>query len=62
MENWRRHLERSYSPEESVAFLDAWSEEDTYFPLVDEIARLSQVGFRPEVVWRRDLFAVLLCM
>lgn len=61
MENWRRHLERIYPSEESVAFLDAWSEEDTYFPLADEIAWLSQVGFRPEVVWRRDLFAVLLC-
>jgi SAM-dependent methyltransferase len=61
MENWRRHLERSYPHEEAVAFLDAWSEEDTYFPMADEIGWLSQVGFRPEVVWRRDLFAILLC-
>jgi tRNA (cmo5U34)-methyltransferase len=61
MEEWRRHLERSYPPEESVAFLDAWAGEDTYFPLGDEVAWLGQAGFKPEVVWRRDLFGVLLC-
>ena len=61
MEAWRLHLEKSYSRHEAEAYLDAWAEEDRYFPLVEEMSWLREAGFRPEVIWRRSLFAVLLC-
>jgi tRNA (cmo5U34)-methyltransferase len=59
---WQRHLEQHYTPEEAVQYLQAWSEEDTYFPLAEEIKWLARAGFEPDVVWRKDLFAVLLCI
>lgn len=59
--SWRRHLEASYPAEEARRYLDTWAEEDTYFPLADELAWLDEAGFRPEVIWRRELFAVLQC-
>lgn len=58
---WRRFLESSYSPQEADALLAAWSEEDTYFKLSDELAWLTHAGFAPEVIWRKDMFAVILC-
>jgi SAM-dependent methyltransferase len=61
MEGWKRHLEQSYAPDEAEAYLKAWAEEDRYFPLVEEMRWLRGAGFRPEVIWRRCLFAVLLC-
>jgi tRNA (cmo5U34)-methyltransferase len=61
MAAWRAHLERHYPPAEATGYLEAWSGEDTYFRLVDELVWLRRAGFRPDVVWRRDLFAVLLC-
>jgi ubiquinone/menaquinone biosynthesis C-methylase UbiE len=60
MEIWKAHLQESYSSEEAAGHLDAWSEEDTYFSLPDELAWMEAAGLRPEVVWRRDPFAVLL--
>lgn len=61
MARWRRHLERSYPPEEAAGYLGAWAEEDTYFRLDQELSWLAEAAFRPDLVWRRDLFAVLLC-
>ena len=58
---WRRHLERFYSPDEVRGFFDAWAEEDTHFPLADELGWLKEAGFRTDVAWRKDLFAVLVC-
>lgn len=58
---WRRHLERHYTPDEAGGYFEAWSREDTYFTLAEEMDWLGEAGFRPEVVWRQDLFAVLLC-
>ncbi|MFH1764318.1 MAG: class I SAM-dependent methyltransferase [Gemmatimonadota bacterium] len=58
---WRRHLEQHYSPDEASRYLAAWAEEDTHFPLAEELEWLRKAGFRPEVVWRRDLFGVLVC-
>jgi hypothetical protein len=60
-EAWRRHLETHYSPEETTAFFQAWAEEDTHFPLADEVDWLEEAGFCTDVVWRKDLFAVLIC-
>lgn len=56
---WLAHLEQRYTPEESSAYLDAWAGEDTYFPLRDELAWLSEAGFVTEVLWRSDGFAVV---
>jgi tRNA (cmo5U34)-methyltransferase len=58
---WGSHLERFYSPEETRAYFAAWAEEDTHFSLPAELDWLEGAGFRPTVVWRKDLFAVLLC-
>ena len=62
MEAWRGHLQKRYSPEEAVHYLEAWSREDTYFRLSDELEWLRKVGFQPDVIWRKDLWAVLLCV
>jgi ubiquinone/menaquinone biosynthesis C-methylase UbiE len=56
---WLGHLQQSYSPSESEQFLQAWSGEDVYFPLEDELTWIQDAGFRPEVVWRKDGFAVM---
>jgi tRNA (cmo5U34)-methyltransferase len=61
MRKWHRHLEQFYSAAESTQFLQAWGEEDTFFRLNDEMQWLEKAGFRTDVLWRRDLFAVLLC-
>ncbi len=59
MASWQRFLEQRYSPDEARAFLEAWAAEDTYFPLADELQWLGEAGFEPDVVWGRDLFAVI---
>lgn len=58
-EAWLTHLERAYSRTEAEAHLSSWAEEDVYFPLGSEIAWLREAGFQPEVLWRKDGFAVL---
>lgn len=57
--HWLAHLGRHYTAEESRAYLDAWADEDTYYPLLDELSWLREAGFSPEVLWRSDGFAVL---
>ena len=59
MTSWQRFLEKTYSAAEARAFLEAWAEEDTYFALAQELEWLAEAGFQPDVVWRRDLFAVV---
>lgn len=56
---WLEHLERTYPRADAEAYLAAWAEEDTYFPLEDELAWLRGAGLHPEIVWREDGFAVL---
>ena len=36
-----------------------WAEEDTYFPVEEELAALETAGFRSECVWREDPMAVM---
>jgi SAM-dependent methyltransferase len=60
--SWQRFLEQHYAAEESRAFLDAWADEDTYFPLMEELGWLEDAGFEPDVVWRRDLFCVIVAI
>lgn len=59
-EAWRRHLGRSYGRKRALGFFRAWSREDVYFRLEDELAMLRSVGFSVDVLWRRPAFAVVL--
>jgi tRNA (cmo5U34)-methyltransferase len=59
MRAWRRHVGRTYPPPRTTALFQSWSREDVYVPLATEMALLTQAGFRVEVTWRRDAFAVL---
>ncbi len=56
---WRAHLEQAYGRRQADAFLRAWSREDVYFRLEDELSMLCSVGFTVDVVWRRGAFAVI---
>jgi tRNA (cmo5U34)-methyltransferase len=56
---WHAHLERSYSARDATGFLRAWANEDVYVPLDIELELMRSNGLRPEVLWRRDSFAVL---
>jgi tRNA (cmo5U34)-methyltransferase len=56
---WIAHLRRRYSAARAEGFLRAWAKEDVYFPLRDELTMLEGAGFRAEVTWRRDSFAVV---
>lgn len=56
---WLAYLERTYARSEAEGYLDAWSGEDTYFPLELELGWLREAGFAAEVVWRRAGFAVV---
>jgi tRNA (cmo5U34)-methyltransferase len=56
---WRQHLERSYSPRQARAFLRAWAREDFYTTIEQEVALMVAAGFRCDVVWRHDSFAVI---
>jgi tRNA (cmo5U34)-methyltransferase len=56
---WLDHLERSYSRTDGEGYLASWAGEDVYVPLADEQAWMRDAGLRPEVLWRRDGFAVI---
>lgn len=58
-ESWLKHMEKSYSREESEGHLASWADEDVYFSLESELGWLREAGFRPEVFWRVEGFAVL---
>jgi tRNA (cmo5U34)-methyltransferase len=56
---WLEHLRAAYTPQAARGLLRAWSHEDVYVPLDDELALLRDAGFRPEILWRRGAFAVI---
>jgi tRNA (cmo5U34)-methyltransferase len=56
---WLEHLMRSYPRAEAEGWLRAWSHEDVYFPLEDEVAWLAEAGFATDIVFRADGFAVI---
>jgi ubiquinone/menaquinone biosynthesis C-methylase UbiE len=60
MKIWEKHLRQFYSLRQTQDFFAAWAEEDTYFPLVQELAMLKAVGFEVEMTWRRAPFAVVM--
>jgi len=57
--DWLVHLRRAYSPAAARGLLRAWSHEDVYVPLDDEMRLLRDARFRVDVLWRRSAFAVL---
>ena len=59
MEKWGQHMGQFYTKRQIKAFETAWAGEDKYFPLRQEIAMLTEVGFEVEVTWRRPPLAVL---
>jgi len=59
MKIWDKHMSQFYSLRQIKEFSAAWANEDRYFPLRQEIAMLSAVGFEVEVTWRRAPLAVL---
>ena len=56
---WTAHLLKSYSQSEARKLLRAWSHEDYYRSLATEAGLMQRAGFRVEVLWRREGFAVL---
>jgi SAM-dependent methyltransferase len=58
-EAWLAHLERSFSRAEAEGYLSAWADEDTYFPLREEIVWLREADLAPEVRWHEPGFAVV---
>ena len=58
-EAWLQHLQRRYTRAKAENFLRTWAKEDVYFTLDHEIELLRNAGFRVEVAWRKDSFAVL---
>jgi len=56
---WLEHLRGAYTAPKAVALLEAWAKEDRYFPLEVEMALMRAAGFRVDIVWRRDSFAVI---
>lgn len=56
---WRSHLEKWYSKKQAASLLKAWSREDVYVPLADEVSLMKDGGFAVEVLWRKGAFAVL---
>jgi len=59
MKTWDKHMLQFYTLRQVKAFSAAWAGEDKYFPLRQEIAMLSAVGFEIEVTWRRAPQAVV---
>jgi SAM-dependent methyltransferase len=58
-DEWRSHLERTYSAREASGYFRAWANEDVYVPIDREVELMTRAGFRAEVLWRRGAFAVL---
>ena len=58
-DRWRAFMRRRYTARQTAAYLNAWSHEDVYVPLPEELKLLSDAGFRPDVTWRDGDFAVI---
>lgn len=61
-EQWKAHLLSSYTPIQAAALLAAWAHEDTYVPLETELELLRRSRLKPEVLWRKGAFAVILAL
>ena len=51
---WADHMVRQgIAREQAFQHFEDWSDEDTYFPLEDELAAVASAGFDAECVWRK---------
>ena len=60
MDTWRAHLQTTYSAREAAGYLRAWAAEDRYQRLDVELDLVARAGLTPDVVWRREAFAVII--
>jgi trans-aconitate methyltransferase len=61
-EQWKAHLLSSYTRKQAAALLASWAREDTYVPLEAELELLRRSGLKPELLWRKGAFAVILAL
>ncbi|MDE0006505.1 MAG: class I SAM-dependent methyltransferase [Rhodospirillaceae bacterium] len=51
---WADHMaECGIGEQQAWQHFDEWAEEDTYFPMEDELAAMREAGFRADCIWRR---------
>lgn len=57
---WFAHLGKTFGGRTGGRRVyESWAEEDTYFPLAEEVRMLERAGFATDVPWRRSPFAVI---
>jgi len=57
---WAAHLvSHGISEKRAFEHFEEWSQEDTYFPLEEELAAVASAGFTAECVWREVGIAVV---
>jgi tRNA (cmo5U34)-methyltransferase len=57
---WADHMVRCGIDEaQAFAHFEEWAEEDTYFPLEEELAAMRAAGFRADCVWREGGMTVV---
>ncbi len=57
---WADHMvAQGIDERRAFEHFEEWSEEDTYFPLEDELAAVAAAGFEAECVWREAGIAVV---
>lgn len=50
---WANHMAAcGIEEEQACRHFDEWAEEDTYFPMEDELAAMREAGFRSDCAWR----------
>ena len=58
-EAWLAHLSKLYSRRQAKGYFRAWARDDVHFTLEEELAMLRAAGFRTDVPWRIESFAVV---
>ena len=57
---WADHMiGRGIAEERAFAHFEEWAEEDSYFPLEEELAAMREAGFRADCVWREGPMTVV---
>jgi ubiquinone/menaquinone biosynthesis C-methylase UbiE len=59
LKEWQRHLRQTYTAAETRTYFRAWSGEDKYFTLTEELTMLRRASLTPEVVWRSGIDVVI---
>ena len=57
---WVRHMaSRGIEEHDAYLHLESWAEEDTYFPLEDELSAVADAGFKAKCAWRNGPMSVV---